>query len=267
MTASYRDILKRELSTRQQINPRYSLRSFARDLAMPASKLSQTLSGKCGISPTRASRIAQRLRFSKEETAFFIDLVSAEHSRSPSIKRQALEKIADSNTKYSLLSLEEFQAISAWHNLAIIEMTHLADFKNDPQWIGQRLGISATQVKESIERLIKLGLLKRQGMKLIDTNLHLRVGNDVLSKVVQTFHIQIMNQAKKALISQPVEDREFASTLLAIDPLKLPEAKQALQEFRRKFCQNIQKGKSPKNKLYSLSMQFFEINEGVGNEI
>ncbi len=58
----YRDILKNELERRMNANPRYSLRAFARDLLTPASRLSEVLNGRRGLSEASADRIVRRLK-------------------------------------------------------------------------------------------------------------------------------------------------------------------------------------------------------------
>lgn len=50
----YRNLLKEKLSKRLSLNPKYSLRAFARDLSISSGQLSLVLNGKKGISPERA---------------------------------------------------------------------------------------------------------------------------------------------------------------------------------------------------------------------
>ena len=59
----YQDFLLEEFRARRTRNSNYSLRAFARDLDMPASKLSQNLRGLCGISVAKAEKIARKLQF------------------------------------------------------------------------------------------------------------------------------------------------------------------------------------------------------------
>lgn len=56
---NYRFFLKRELNARKARNAAYSLRSFARDLEMPSSKLSEVLNSKCGLSQKSAEKLAR----------------------------------------------------------------------------------------------------------------------------------------------------------------------------------------------------------------
>lgn len=70
-------------------NPHYSLRAFARDLKIDASRLSQILKGKQGLSMTFAERICYSLRLSEAESRHFCHLVASRHARSNFARVQA----------------------------------------------------------------------------------------------------------------------------------------------------------------------------------
>ena len=59
---SISEFLGAEFSKRKLRNETYSLRAFARDLGVSASRLSEILSGKLGISEKTAETIASKLR-------------------------------------------------------------------------------------------------------------------------------------------------------------------------------------------------------------
>ena len=61
----YQKYLKDEFERRKQRNSSYSLRAYARDLELPSSKLSQYLTGDCGISGKKAGEIARKLVLSE----------------------------------------------------------------------------------------------------------------------------------------------------------------------------------------------------------
>src|SRR5258708_1981839 len=91
---NYRSVLKSELETRCSRNPRYSLRAFARDLELSAPRLSGVLSGKFGLSRDAAEKIAQRLNYSKEETARFCDSVESLHARARVVRNLAKQRVS-----------------------------------------------------------------------------------------------------------------------------------------------------------------------------
>lgn len=68
----YRTILKSQLQRRQELNPKYSLRAFAKKLEISPSKISELLSGKKKLSSKRAEIIANRLGLIGKERELFI---------------------------------------------------------------------------------------------------------------------------------------------------------------------------------------------------
>ena len=69
---NYKDILKQQLIKRQEVNSRYSLRSFAQKLSLSPSKLSEILAGKKRLSFARAEEIAEKLGLTSREKEIFI---------------------------------------------------------------------------------------------------------------------------------------------------------------------------------------------------
>ena len=91
MDTDYRKILRRELEQRINRNPRYSLRSFAKDLKVAPALMSDVLNEKRGLSRFSATRIANRIGLSSSETETFCDLVKSKHARSRLSKLEAQE--------------------------------------------------------------------------------------------------------------------------------------------------------------------------------
>lgn len=67
----YARFLNRELQRRRSLDPCYSLRSFARELKLSPSFLSDVLTGRRGLSPGKAGAIAQILEFTPAATNEF----------------------------------------------------------------------------------------------------------------------------------------------------------------------------------------------------
>ncbi|MEK7691021.1 MAG: TIGR02147 family protein, partial [Bdellovibrionota bacterium] len=148
-----------ELESRCQRNPKYSLRAFARDLAISAPRLSRVLSGTEGISRSAATSLGKRLGLSKEETTHLCYLAESQFARSRIRRAQARKLIelragADSN-----LQLDAFKIVSDWYHFALLELTLTTGFQNDPDWMARQLGISIHEVRGALERLKRLDAL------------------------------------------------------------------------------------------------------------
>jgi len=51
------------------------------------------------------------------------------------------------------------------------------------------------------------------------------------SDAIKTFHAQMLDKAKQALLQQPLEVREIVGITLPANPAKLPAAKKLIQQF------------------------------------
>src|SRR5690348_3009600 len=109
MQYSYREQLKQELSRRRKINPRFSLRSFARTLDVSPAFLSKVLQGKKHLSVEKATSVAKRLKYDTNEVAQFCHCVEREH-RGESFRRVIEENETETlREDMMLLQLDAFQ--------------------------------------------------------------------------------------------------------------------------------------------------------------
>lgn len=260
---SYQDVIIDEFDRRQMVNSAYSLRAYARDLGISAPSLSQLLKKKGGISVDRAQEIAARLKLKPELSKWFCLSAGALHARNAkdreSSERELLNYSSAAN-KFELIKDEYFQVISDWYHFAILELTYLEDFDSQPEAIGKRLGITANEASTAIERMEKLGLLKREGDKFIDTFKFLATPSDVPSASLRKFHAQLMRLGMEALHNQDVLEREISSNIFAVDREQIPVLKEKIRVFRRELEQEASRAKK-KDAVYCLGMQLHQLTK------
>lgn len=258
---TYRDILRNKLSERCMKNGKYSLRAFARDLELSPQRLSHILSGRHGLSPAAATKVAQHLGLNQEEINFFCMLVQEKHARSGVVKKNAQEKLQELTSQYKNLNLEHFKIISDWYHFAILELTLVDGFKSNPKWIAKALKITEIEVKMAIERLLKLELLtegKNGALKL--TGQFFADPRGTPSSALRQFHKQLMEKAILALEFQKLEERDFSSTILAIDEKDIPRAKDEIKKFRVAFDKKFS-AREVKTNVYCLGTQLFSLQK------
>ena len=247
-----------ELESRCQRNPKYSLRAFARDLAISAPRLSRVLSGTEGISRSAATSL-EAPGFVKEETTHLCYLAESQFAPTASGGRAKLIELragADSN-----LQLDAFKIVSDWYHFALLELTLTTGFQNDPDWMARQLGISIHEVRGALERLKRLDALT-------ETEGHFCANRDFVvnaagipSEAVRKFHGQILKNAEQALVFQGVEEREITSLVLAVDSREIPDAKLMIRKFRDEFGRTFSGNQTRKNQVYAFSIQFFSLQK------
>lgn len=257
----YRDILKQELTKRKKNNPRYSLRAFARDLDLYQSKLSEILSGKQGMSHSSGVAVAQRLRLNTEESEYFMLLIEHKHARSKTSRDLAKVKLRKfSHLESVQMRNDLFKLISSWEHMAIMEVIQLTNAKTSPSAIAEALDVPEKKIKECIARLLKYGLVVREGRKLKRATLqHYTWGENVPSDSIKEFHKQILQRSIQALYSTPFEKRDIRTSILSVSEEDLPLVEQKIQQTSMEINKLLYKSKK-KDKVYVFSCQFFPID-------
>jgi uncharacterized protein (TIGR02147 family) len=136
-------ILNEKFKERVQANSSYSLRSFARDLKVSPSTLSEIFNERKGISKKLALQLAERLNLPDWEQVYFKQLVQVECSENTKGKSQAqiqLDSFRRENS-FQLIQNKALKALTSWVELAILELTYIKDFKPDIKWIAKQLTI------------------------------------------------------------------------------------------------------------------------------
>lgn len=141
---TYRDILKNQLRRRQELNPKYSLRSFASRLEISPSKLSEIMSGKKRLSVERAEMILSRLGLEVREAELFVLSVQVESS----VKTKSLLSKEEMKRQIQALTSElnagRTTRRNAWYFGAV---NALDDIGVDPREYHRSLGVSSHQVE------------------------------------------------------------------------------------------------------------------------
>ena len=250
------DFLELEFERRKSRNQVYSLRAFARDLALSPSSLSEILRGRQLVSEKTAESVALKLGLKPTERKFWRDLILVETSSSKKVRELAQKRIDDLRRSETFRSLKEdqFRVISDWFHSAILELTQVEGFDSRPEYVAERLGITPNQAREAIERLAELGFLsKDKDGQLIAQPDAFATLTDVPSSAIRKFHRQIMSMHFDSLLEDPMEDREMLAMILAIPKSALPEFRIEMKKFMTQFWHRIEK--SEKDELYSVSLQ------------
>lgn len=262
MNRHYQVVLRKIYDERKGRNPYYSLRSFARDLSLSPASLSRLFSARQGLSPSRARQLADLLQLKESQRMIFIDSATAQHSRSETERKKATRRLAErERAEKPILEDDSFRVISDWYHVAILELTYLETFQSEPRWIAERLGIPENDAIDAIERLLAMGLLKKEGNRLVDVRGYMTAGGGSQpSEPIRHFHRQIIGKALRSVDDQSIVERDLSATVISVSTEDLPEMRKFIQSFRRKFSVRITDSKRPPNAVYALSVQLFNLS-------
>lgn len=242
------DFLSAEFERRVRANPRYSLRAFARDLKMSPGEVSELLNGKRQLTPKAIGKISSRLGLSTAETRELLERAT--------LVRAGLDA---PRTASHTLEVDLFNIVSEWYCFAILNLFDTEDFRCEPAWIGRRLGISNTEARLALDRLERVGLLKRARGKLTPDADFVMSPSGIPSEAIRAYHRTMLAKAAAALETQPVDERDITGLGLAINPSDLPGLTRDLREFRDRITTKYSRGR--RTEVYQLEMSLFRITE------
>lgn len=253
-TMDYRPWLASEFTRRCKSNPSYSLRGFAKFLDLDPSTVSQLLSGKRKASAKMVKKLCDAIGVDLEVEEALIRFANIKN------KRNQLELIQDKDAVYRQMTLDACALISDWYNYAILEITFVQDFKNDPKWIAKKLGITATQAQISTDILKRLELLEEVDGRLVKTETFLtNFSEGVTSKALKNIQKDILSMAFKAVDEVPQEEKDITSMTFAIDESKMSEAREYIKKFRREISSFLENGNQ--TRVYHLGIQLYPVSK------
>ncbi|WII71221.1 TIGR02147 family protein [Bdellovibrio sp. 22V] len=244
---NFRSLLQAELVERCRFNPSYSLRAFARSLRVEPSALSQMINGKRPITEKMKLRLGSALGLSVEQ-----------------IRRLPVSEQEESFNSHEpqKQSLDEFALISDWYHYAILELTHVFDFKPESGWISRRLGITKSEANIAIERLFRMNLLRKEkSHHWVETSengelTHLTPAQT--SDAARKYQIQLLELSQRTVQEVELTQRNHTSATFCFDAADMTEAVKRITEFRRAFAREFRRPKNGKE-VYQMQISFFPL--------
>lgn len=244
-TLTFSEYITALYESKKTINPKYSLRAFCRDLGVSPGRMVNFIKGRDYPSPEMIKRISLGLKLTSDQMEQLQSLLNEE------------KYLRRGNRFSKRLTQEEFRFISDWKTWSVLTLFQSHDFSPSLKYFCQKLFLSPKDVENSLAKLEEVGLIKKLGTfyKLLIKNV--TTTSDIPSEDIRRVHKEFINLSLDSLDKIPVTERDITGITMCIDKGQLPELKQALAEFRAKFCQKAEA--SPSNDIYQLNIQFFPV--------
>lgn len=259
----YRTYLRRHLDARIAKNPAYSLRSFAKQIQITPSYLSEVCSGRKNLSEKKASEIARKLELPPKEAEYFCLLVQRDKSRTPELIESLQDRIDSMrNAPRTVdLDLESFKMIAEWYHIPILEMTQLTDFEFSPRTIAKRLGITTIEADAAVTRLVRLGLLtKNESGRYEKTQKKLMIKSERRNDALRLFHKQMLRHGIQSVDSQLPNEKFIGSGTYPIAKEQLDAAKEIIEECFAKL-NDLFSSATVKDQVYHLNVALFNLTD------
>jgi len=241
----FRSFLQTELVRRTKVNPRFSLRAFAKMLDVQSGFLSKLLLGQRRVTPATVRRFGHKLGLSMREIEFYEKSCDGEDA---------------GESEFREIAYDHFQIVSDWYHFAILELAVIEGFESNNRWIARVLGISVAEVQDAIDRLVRLNYLSidEDGTWEILEGHTTTLGTVETASALRQFQKQILEKAIMALETTAIEKRDQSGMTMAIDSSRLPAAKEKVKKFRRELCAFLEGG-NKNDSVYQLSISLYPL--------
>ena len=247
--------LKNEYCKRKSRNRHYSMRGFARDLGISSGTLADIFSTRRPISKRMGQKIVERCGLSPKEKIQFWSLLDSRELTADSRDKKQIEA--------EMITEDQLSIISDWYHFGILSLLKTNNFKYDVKWIASRLGISRVEAESAIERLLRVGLVKKSKRRLTRNKPKYRTTTNVPSEALKQSHRQSIEQSIDAIYSTPLEKRDITSSTVAVNLEKLGEAKELIEKFHADLQDLLETGS--KSEVYNLNIQLIPITKGTNH--
>ena len=262
----YREFIRDYYDERKRCSA-FTWREFAKAAGFSSAVYLKYVSeGKKNLSIGAAGSVAGAMGLAGFEYAYFVLMVSYAHAKGDEAKRAAFEErcaLARAH-KVRVLGKEEFDYFKSWKNPVIRELApHMPGAKPLEMAHACRQEISAAEVAETLDFLVKADLLKKDGRgNYSQTDKSVSMGSvDAVPVAARDMQRQMGEFALKAL-DLPLSERDMSGLTLGLTRQAYERVRQELAECRRRIVAIATEDEATE-RVYRLNLQLFPMSEDL----
>ncbi len=263
----YRKYLSDYYTLAKKTNPKFSFRYFSHLAGVKAPNFLQLLiQGKRNLKEATISNVVKALDLRTEEAEYFRLLVLFDRETATEKKAGIFKKLINMRKPYQIdtLSEKQLEHYEKWYNKAIRELLGFYKFNPDEKFAYRKLAkmvspsISESQARSSVKSMLKLGLLKKQGTHITQTQRFISTGDELNSLFIRKFHKAMMMLAHDASDHFQPEERDISSLSISISRDGYNTIKNEIQLFRKRLLEIVKQDACPEN-VYQVNFQLFPL--------
>lgn len=243
----------------------YSYRQLSVDLGFsPTNLVHLIVQGKRPVTEKAAHKISEALDLKRDERRYFLSLAQLTREKEPSSAAKTFSEALDIRQGMiaAKLSEEEQAYFSEWYHPIVREMILLDKFQEDAAWIAQHINPSITpeQAKESLDLLIRLGLISRDPDtgRLIQRERTISSGASIQDAIKNEFHKVSIKQGLAALENMSPDQRNVSTMVLSLSKGQLERVRQEIRVFQQKLLEiEHARGDTAPECVVRLNLQLF----------
>lgn len=228
------------------------------------SYIKDVIDGKKNLSEDSIFSLGRALELTDQEFSYFKNLVLFNQARTHAQREHFFKLLIDLNSSDSskVVISDNYEFYSCWYHNTIRELVTFVDFKGDYSILSRQLHpqITPRQARQSVELLLKLGMIRSNGDKYEQTSPDITTGDSVSSVYISKFHLQNLKLASESIELCCASERDVSCIIATIDDNQFREVKKEIQSFRKKLVNLInrmEKNPTGKKRVYNMAIQLF----------
>ena len=166
------------------------------------------------------------------------------------------KEVKNPENHFREISSDDFKKISKWYHIAILKLTSVKNFKNDPIWISKHLGIKRFEAKEALEALLELGLLEQKDGHLVDVSGSFKiVAPDLASARIH--QANVMQRGIESISMVPTDLRTHSVYTIPANKNKVKIIRDKFRKFSAEIDVLLDEENEEKDDIFHLSFSFF----------
>jgi uncharacterized protein (TIGR02147 family) len=258
--SSAAELIRDEYLKKVRFNPRYSLRTFAKQLGMSHTLFSLILAGKRPVTAKQAIKIAQGLKLNSQQTQDLIAAVLMIDSAGK--KNRNNPKNTDFVPSVSTVEIEQFKLLSNWLSFALLEEVGLKNFQYLPVRLAKKYQVTTTEIKDVFQRLCDMGLVIELQPNVYKKSKDWFQYKTTESQVaVRNYHRSTLEKAILELNESSAvafSRRYVGAGVLPIAEARLSEALDEIKKFKIHFLKKY--ATSDAVNVFQLNLQLFALS-------
>lgn len=240
---SYHDhlaLLRDWLAYLKSSQSKFSLRSLAKQAGLASGYLPMILKGTRTLSAAALAKMIPFLGMNSTEQSFLDCLLILGTSDSHEARIAALERMKRFSQfrQQSPLEAASYQYLTHWYYVAIREMATLPGFRDDPNWIQERLRfqVPLKEVKDALQFLFENQFLRKNPDGTIQAPQEILNCSGGIYRVSLThFHREIMRLAGEAIEKVPSAERNIVGHTCSLTSENYEKAKEIAEAALQKI--------------------------------
>lgn len=257
---SYHRFLEDYLTAKRAEKEWFSLRWFAQRIEVDQGNPVRVFQGKRHLSDAAVDRLVAFLDLDGRRAEYLRTLVQFNKARTDAKARVLFDQLmAIAAPEAKVLAPKQYEFYRKWYHTAVYNLMDYYDFRGNFEELAKLTDppLTVPQAKESVELLLRLGLLSvRSDGRHVQTHDLISSGSEWRSLAVQAFQEETLRLAMHSLEHHPRASRDFSTLTMSLAGKDLEKVRGLMVEFRKSLLKIVQESE-PADSVYHLNMHFF----------